>query len=481
VDRIIGGDQPGQPGEVDLSRLLNDTQLTIVANRLPVRAELNDGVITWIPSPGGLVSALTPALKGAGRPTWVGWADTTGHVPSSAVEDGFVIVPMSLNEVQIEKYYEGFSNATIWPLYHDSIEAPTYHRSWWDTYVEVNQSFADKVAEVAEVGSIVWVHDYQLQLVPEMLRHRRPDLRIGFFLHIPFPAPELFMRIPWRAHIVRGILGADVIGFQTEVARGNFVAAVERTTGVTLQGDSLSIGPRQIRVGVFPIGIDFDRIIAAATSEQTDARVDSLRELFGNPAHVILGVDRLDYTKGIELRLRALRELLSDGRIDPADTVIIQIAEPSRGGTRGYDRIKTQVEQIAGGINGDHADLGRPLLEYHHRSVELEELVALYRFADVMLVTPFADGMNLVAKEYVAAQTDARGVLVLSEFAGSAQELTAALLVNPYDINAVKDTIVRALEMSTDEQELRMGSLNQAVRGSTVAAWADSFLKLLVP
>jgi alpha,alpha-trehalose-phosphate synthase [UDP-forming] len=481
MDRIISGDHPDREGEVDLSSRLNDTQLTIVANRLPVRAELRDGTIHWIPSPGGLVSALTPALKGAGRPTWVGWADTSGHVPSSAIEDGFVIVPMSLTEVQVEKYYEGFSNATIWPLYHDSIEAPTYHRSWWDTYVEVNQSFAAKVAEVAEKDSIVWVHDYQLQLVPELLRQMRPDLRIGFFLHIPFPAPELFMRIPWRTQIVRGILGADVIGFQTEVARGNFAAAVERTTGMAVQGDAVKIGARQVRIGVFPVGIDFDRIIDAASSARIKERVEVLRELFGNPAHVILGVDRLDYTKGIELRLRALRELLSDGRINAADTVIIQIAEPSRGGTRGYDRIKTQVEQIAGGINGDHADLGRPLLEYHHRSVELEELVALYRLADVMLVTPFADGMNLVAKEYVAARTDSRGVLVLSEFAGSAQELTAALLVNPYDINAVKDTIVRALEMTTDEQELRMETLNHAVQSSTVAAWADSFLRLLTP
>ena len=466
--------------EADLQHRLKDLSLTIVANRLPVRADVVDGGLRWVPSPGGLVSALTPALRSAGTPTWVGWADASGELPSSDEFEGFTIVPVDLTPLEVEKYYEGFSNATIWPLFHDSIETPSYHRSWWDAYVRVNQRFSETAAKVAAQDSIVWVHDYQLQLVPQMLRRLRPDLKIGFFLHIPFPAPELFLRLPWRADIVRGVLGADVVGFQTVVSKEYFLSAVERTSEALVDEGVVTIHDRRVTVDAFPVGIDFDRIIDAATSAATTARVAELRHIFGDPKHVILGVDRLDYTKGIELRLRALLELLADGRIDPKETVIIQIAEPSRGGTRGYARIKREVEQIAGGINGDHADLGRPLLEYHHRSVALEELVALYRFADVMLVTPFADGMNLVAKEYAASRTDYRGVLVLSEFAGAAQELSDALLVNPYDINGVKDTIVRALAMAPEEQEYRMRALNQAVQSSTVAAWADSFLKLLV-
>jgi alpha,alpha-trehalose-phosphate synthase [UDP-forming] len=465
--------------EADLQRRLDATDLVIVANRLPIRVEDHDGTPTWVPSPGGLVAALSPALRSAERATWVGWGGVTGATPPLEAEDGLTIVPVSLDAVQVEKYYEGFSNATIWPLYHDSIETPMYHRSWWETYVAVNKRFTDTVEEVAPKDAVVWIHDYQLQLVPEMLRARRPDVKIGFFLHIPFPAPELFLRLPWRSQIIRGILGADLVGFQTEVAKDYFLSVVERTTSATVTENFVEIDGRSCRVDSFPIGIDFDRIIDAATSETTALRVEELRRLFGNPEKVILGVDRLDYTKGIELRLRALRELLADGRIDAAETVIIQIAEPSRGGTRGYGRIKTEVERLSGGINGDYAALGRPVLEYHHRSVDLEELVALFRLADVMLVTPFADGMNLVAKEYVAARTDLRGVLVLSEFAGAARELSSALLVNPYDINGVKETIVRALEMPVDEQEARMRVLNEAVQSSTVAAWADSFLKLL--
>jgi trehalose 6-phosphate synthase/phosphatase len=466
--------------EAELQRWLETTDLIVVANRLPLRVDDQDASPAWVPSPGGLVAALSPALRSAERATWVGWGGAPGPTPSLGDRGGVSIVPVVLDAVQIEKYYEGFSNATIWPLYHDSIETPMYHRSWWDSYVEVNQRFTDSVVAVAPPGAVVWVHDYQLQLVPEMLRAQRGDVKIGFFLHIPFPAPELFLRLPWRSQIIRGILGADVVGFQTEVARDNFLTVVERTTRAMVDRPLVSIDGRSCRVDSFPIGIDADRIIDAATSDATARRVEELRVLFRQPRKVILGVDRLDYTKGIELRLRALQEMLADGRIDPAETVIVQIAEPSRGGTRGYGRIKTEVERISGGINGDHAQLGRPVLEYHHRSVDLEELVALFRLADVMLVTPFADGMNLVAKEYVAARTDLRGVLVLSEFAGASRELTAALLVNPYDINGVKEVIEHALAMPPEEQEARMRILNDAVQANTVAAWAESFLRLLV-
>jgi len=455
------------------------SDLVIVANRLPIQATSSDGDHGWQQSPGGLVTALSSALTRSQRNLWVGWSGLSEPVivPDSLNEISLRGVEMSASEVA--GHYEGFSNGCLWPLYHDSIEQPGFHRTWWDAYRSVNKRFADVVAVEAPPASIVWIHDYHLQLVPSLLRELRPDLRIGFFLHTPFPAPELFHRLPWRSQIVHGILGADVVGFQTRSATRNFRSVAVGLIGARPDGRRLRVDGRAVLVDTFPIGIDPAPISNAAGSPQVHDRIEQLRAVLGGPRQVLLGADRLDYTKGIQLRLKAIRELLDEQRLDPSNTAVVQIAEPSRDGTRGYARIRQEVEQLAGGINGDYSRLGAPLVHYMHRSVDQAELVALFRMADVMLVTPFADGMNLVAKEFVAARTDLRGTLVLSEFAGAAVELGDALLVNPYDIESVKSTIVAALQMPAAEQERRMSSMRAVVNHATVERWATRFLSRL--
>lgn len=455
------------------------SSLVVVANRLPVRLVRSRSGNQWTTSPGGLVSALRPALQAEDGGSWVGWTGSAGIGVEPFDHDGMWLVPVPLSRPEIELFYEGFSNGTLWPLYHDAIAAPEFHRSWWESYVAVNRRFADRAAAVAAPGAVVWVHDYQLQLVPGMLRESRPDLRIGFFLHIPFPARELFLRLPWRRQIADGLLGADLIGFQTTVTAHNFRYVVPRVTEATVSGRTVLHRGRSIQVGTFPVGIDAPRYATGASSPATERRVAELRELLGHPEKVLLGIDRLDYTKGIEVRLRAFRELLEDGRVDGDRTVLVQIAEPSRGNVHGYSDIRGEVERLVGDINGSFSPLGQHVVHYLHQAVPFDEVVALYRLADVMLVTPFRDGMNLVAKEYVASRVDGSGVLVLSEFAGASHELKRSMLVNPYDIDGVKATIERAVRLPLAEQRRRMRSLSWAVRRNSATDWADGFLASL--
>ncbi|MSZ90046.1 MAG: trehalose-6-phosphate synthase [Actinobacteria bacterium] len=455
------------------------SEMVVVANRLPVRAEITKAGTRWVSSPGGLVAAVAPALSRMKHASWVGWSGLANGAVTPFEHNGVRLVPVRLQQQEIERFYEGFSNACLWPLYHDSIEAPGFHRIWWDSYVNVNRKFAEAAAQAAAPGATVWVHDYQLQLVPRMLRELRPDLRIGFFLHIPFPARELFLRIPWRRQIVEGMLGADVIGFQTSVTAHNFRYVAPRVSRATSSGKVLNHEGRSILVGTFPIGIDADRNAEMAKSTETASRVEEYRELLGNPRKVLLGVDRLDYTKGIALRLQAVRELFDEGRLDPADTAVVQIAEPSRGNVPGYQTVQAEVERLAGGINGDYSSFGTGVINYQHQTLPFRDLVALYRLADVMLVTPFRDGMNLVAKEYVASRTDHTGALVLSEFAGAAVELRQAILVNPYDIEDVKDAIETAVNLPVPEQRRRMIAMGKSVHRNSATAWAESFLAAL--
>jgi trehalose 6-phosphate synthase len=455
------------------------SEMVVVANRLPVRAETVNGETRWVSSPGGLVAAVAPALSRMKHASWVGWSGLANGAVAPFEHNGVRLVPVRLEQMEIERFYEGFSNACLWPLYHDSIEAPGFHRIWWDAYVNVNQKFANETALVAAPGATVWVHDYQLQLVPRMLRELRPDLRIGFFLHIPFPARELFLRVPWRRQIVEGMLGADVIGFQTSVTAHNFRYVAPRVSRATVSGKVLTHEGRSILVDTFPIGIDAERNTEVAKSPETARRVEEYRELLGNPKKVLLGVDRLDYTKGIALRLQAIRELLDEGRLDPGETAVVQIAEPSRGNVPGYQTVQAEVERLAGGINGDYSSFGNGVIHYQHQTLPFRDLVALYRLADVMLVTPFRDGMNLVAKEYVASRTEHTGVLVLSEFAGAAVELRQAILVNPYDIEDVKDAIETAVNLPVSEQRRRMGVMGRSVNKHSASAWAESFLEAM--
>lgn len=453
-------------------------ELVVIANRLPVNAVETTSGPVWERSPGGLVTALEP-VAATHRTTWIGWApdDAAGKPP--ATHDGISLQPVELSRELNEAFYSGFSNGTLWPLYHDAIFVPEFNAEWWHAYVTVNERFAEATAEVAPKNATVWVHDYQLQLVPQLLRHLRADVRIGFFLHIPFPAQELYMRLPWREEVARGMLGADVIGFQTKVAAQNFRQIAQRLLGSRTVGRHVHHDDRECVVDTFPVGIDAERVNTAAQSAATKTRAQQIRADLGNPTTVLLGVDRLDYTKGIEVRLRAYRELLQEGTIDPADTVFVQIAQPSRRDVSGYNEIRTLVEQTVGGINGDFARLGGVAVKYLHQSQPFDELVALYRAADVMLVTPFRDGMNLVAKEYVASRFDHTGKLVLSEFTGAAHELREAIMVNPFDVRSLKSGIVEAVSGEPASPSREMASLWRHVRRHDSARWANDFLDAL--
>ena len=430
----------------------------------------------WSISPGGLVRALRPVLQDADG-AWVGWPGIPDFDPEPFEYDGIDQRPVPLSEDEVDSFYYGFCNGTLWPLYHDAIAEPEYHRTWWDAYVKVNRRFADTVIAVAEPNATVWVHDYQLQLVPGMVRDALPDLNIGFFLHTPWPARELFLRLPWREQIVRGLLGASLIGFHTEVMAHNFRHVVPRlVSGAEVVDETVLLDGRATVCKRHPIGIDHDRFAEAAQRPSTPAAVEALREQLHRPDTVLLGVDRLDYTKGIAQRLRAYGELLDEDRISADDTALIQIAEPSRTNVNGYADIRAEVEQLVGEINGKYGTMVRPAVHYLHRSHDFDELIALYRLADVMLVTPFRDGMNLVAKEYVATRFDDTGALVLSEFAGAVHELEQAVQVNPYDTDGLKEAIVYATLMRPDEQAERMSAMRSIVASSTSHTWAGTFL-----
>jgi trehalose 6-phosphate synthase len=458
------------------------SSFVVVANRLPVDQITTPTGRKWRRSPGGLVTALQPVLA-ARHGTWIGWAGAAAPPHSPDPEplhlDAMRLRPVPLTAGEIERYYEGFSNSSLWPLYHDAVEPPVFKRRWWEEYRRVNQRFADAAAEEAAVGATVWVHDYQLQLVPAMLRERRPDLRIGFFLHIPFPPVELFVQLPRRMEILRGLLGADLVGFQQPLAAQNFLRLTRHLLGLRPQGDRVEVDGRPVVADAFPISIDVAEIEELVASPYVQTRAAKIRSELGDPKTVILGVDRLDYTKGILQRLKAFRELLSDGQLTVPDVVMVQVATPSRERVEHYQSLRVKVEREVGWINGDYGRVGVPAVHYLHQSYSRSELAALYCAADVMVVTPLRDGMNLVAKEYVAARVDLSGALVLSEFAGAAAELRQAFLCNPHDLDGLKEAIVRAVQVDDAEANRRMRAMRRHLRTHDVRAWASSFLTSL--
>lgn len=468
-------------------------EFVVVANRLPVDLVTDDdGGSRWQAAPGGLVGAVAPALAGR-RAAWVGWPGVPDAEPEPFADDAVgadvTLVPVRLSADEVAAHYEGAANATLWPLYHDLIAAPVYDRDWWTTHRAVNRRLAETAASVAAEGATVWVQDYQCQLVPRMLRELRPDLRIGFFLHIPFPPVELFLQLPWRGEVVEGLLGADLVGFHTPGGAANFRWLAQRLCGAGIDegpiglreaGGEVRHGGRTTHVGAFPISIDTAAFARRGADPATAARARELRAELGDPDTVLLGVDRLDYTKGIEVRLDAVGELLDTGRLDPVSTVLVQVATPSRERVDAYRRTRERVERTVGRINGEHAGIGRPAIHYVHRSLPPDELAALYLAADVALVTPLRDGMNLVAKEYVATRPDDSGDLVLSEFTGAAEELTAARLVNPHDLDGVAAAIADAVDgAGSDDSRRRMAELSAQVAEHDVARWAEAFLAAL--
>jgi len=463
---------------------MNTADFVVVANRLPVdRSGGGEGDEQWRTSPGGLVTALAPVMRTTDG-AWVGWPGQADLEVEPFEFDGMQLIPVTLSAEDVELYYEGFANDTIWPLYHDVIAAPRYRREWWQAYVRVNRRFAEAAAAAAADGATVWVQDYQLQLVPKMLRELRPDLVIGYFHHIPFPAYGLYSQLPWRRQVLEGLLGADVIGFQRVADASNFARAVRRQLRYETKASGIRVptedGRERLALAkAFPISIDADDYIELAQRPDIIARAAEIRESLGNPKKVLLGVDRLDYTKGIRHRLKAFGELLEDGRLAVEDVTLVQVASPSRERVAAYVQLRDEIELTVGRINGDFDTMDHTAIRYLHQAFPREEMVALYLAADVMLVTALRDGMNLVAKEYVASRTDNRGVLVLSEFAGAADELGTALRINPHDIEGLKDAIVRAVEMPAAEQGRRMRSLRRKVREHDVKDWSREFLEAL--
>ncbi|MEN3305464.1 MAG: trehalose 6-phosphate synthase [Micromonosporaceae bacterium] len=458
---------------------MSNRSLVVVANRLPIDETLSDsGAREWRRSPGGLVSALHPVLQHGGA-IWVGWAGRVGPAPELPDIDGVALRAVPLSADEFENYYEGFSNSTLWPLYHDAVEQPVYHRRWWESYQRVNRRFAAAAAQAAPPDAAVWIQDYHLQLVPALLRELRPDLRIGFFMHIPFPPSELFRQIPRRAELLRGLLGADLIGFQNPGGAHNFLRLADRQLGLRTRHHEIEVDGRVARVGAFPISIDVGEMARLAATPEVREKAAQIRRDLGQPDRIMLGVDRLDYTKGIEHRLKAYRELLADGRVKVPDTVLVQVAVPSRERVGHYRLLRDKVEREVGGINGEYGRLGVPAVHYLNSSFNHMELAALYRAADVMAVTPLRDGMNLVAKEYVASRVDNGGTLVLSEFAGAASELKHAYLVNPHDLDNLKDTLVRALEADPSDTAKRMRTMRRYLAAHDVTHWARSYLAAL--
>ncbi len=456
------------------------SQVVIVSNRLPVHRAKRHRASGWESSPGGLVSALKPILQHCSS-TWVGWAGYPGPAPEPFTHDGIKNWPVSLSKSEVRTYYEGFSNGTLWPLYHDAVRPPEYRRRWWWPYVEVNRRFAKIASQAVNKNGIVWVHDYHLQLVPAMVREMQPGVRVGFFLHIPFPPQELFSQLPWRKQILEGLLGSDVVGFQTRLGAQNFARLAKRFADADGVRDVVTYRNRPVQAAAFPISIDVERFERLAKSDTVMRRSESYQTKLGPSRKIILGVDRMDYTKGIDIRLRAFQELLRSRKTSIDECVMIQVATPSRQRVAEYRQLRSEVERYVGEINGEFGELGRPAVHYLHRSLPEQELVALYRAADVMLVTPLRDGMNLVAKEYIASRVQNTGVLVLSEFTGSAKELRSAMLFNPHDIDGLETVIHNALRMPQDEQSRRMRSLRRVIKRHHVFHWADTFFNALSP
>jgi len=449
-------------------------RIIVVANRLPVHRVGN----AWESSSGGLVTAMTPIVKRT-KGAWVGWTGSSDSRVQPFSFEGISIRPITLTESEVEGFYNHYSNRTIWPLFHDAVRTPEFERRYWRPYVEVNRRYARAAANAAGAGDLVWVHDYQLLLAPAMIRKLRPDLRIGFFLHIPFPPEELFAWLPHRRELLEGMLGADVVGFQTQANARNFSRVARDYTTAEGTDTRLELDRRVIRVGSWPISIDSAWFEGEAAKKPTIKAAANIRSRIGAGRKILLCVDRLDYTKGIDSRLRAFELLMKSGRVSVNDCVLVQIAVPSRERVFEYAAMRRDIDELVGRINGEFSEPGRVAVHYFRRNYTREDLVAFYRAADVMVVTPLRDGMNLVCKEYVATRSDLSGVLILSEAAGASREMRRAILVNPRDEEGMADAMHEALTMPRADARHRMAILRMQVKRHDVHVWADEFLEAL--
>ena len=462
-------------------------RLVVVSNRLPASLKQEDGQWTVKQGSGGLVTALAPVLRNRGG-VWIGWSgaaesgvDVDGLLSDFSAEAGYELCTVPLTGQEVEDYYFGFSNEIIWPLFHDLQSRCRFHPRYWRSYLDVNFKFAETVARRSTPDDYIWIHDYHLMHQAFFLKSMGVKRRIGFFLHIPFPTPDIFMKLPWRWKVIQALTEYDLLGFQTVQDRRNFVRCLQRLmpeARVKGRGAvvTVNLGSRSFRLGAFPISIDFNQFSEMAKRDDVARNAFELKEALRH-RKIILGVDRLDYTKGIPERIRSVQTLLKRYPDLRGKVNFIQIAVPSREEVDEYRDLRQEIEQLVGRVNGEFSIPGWVPVHYHYRSLPHEELVAYYAAADIALVTPLRDGMNLVAKEYCACNNAGDGVLVLSEFAGAAAQLQKnAYLVNPYDMEGVSKALHRAVHWSKDERRASMTRLRDQVRRNNIFWWVDSFL-----
>ncbi len=468
----------------------HQNRLIIVSNRLPVVLK-EDPFGSWQvkPGSGGLVTAMAPVLRDRGG-LWIGWPGTTGTedidldklLAEAAENSGYTFKPVSLTDEEVEGFYYGFSNEILWPLFHDLQTRCNFDPSYWDTYQKVNRKFAAVISRNVIEEDHIWIHDYHLMTVCRELRETGVHGKIGFFLHIPFPPLDLFIKLPWRFQILHALLSYDLIGFQTQRDRRNFVQCVRTMLkDVTVRGKgqvlTAQVDDREIRIGNFPISIDYNEFTQVAATDAVAQRAKEIREDL-TARFIVLGVDRLDYTKGIPERLAAFRNALERYPELHRQISLVQVVVPSRTHIPKYHDLKIEIEQLVGEINGRFTQSGWIPIHYIFQNLGRTDLLAYYRTADIALVTPLKDGMNLVAKEYCASNVEEQGLLILSEFAGAAAQMhKSALLVNPYDVEAIADALYFATRMDLGERKRQMQALRRGIRRADIFWWVDSFLE----
>jgi trehalose 6-phosphate synthase len=449
-------------------------RLVLVSSRGPYRQHMTKQGLRWEKTVGGLVTAVLPVLERLGG-VWIAWGEPGGRHTSLPGQEHYDVRYIELTPVQVEGFYYGLSNSALWPLCHYFLGRVVYDREQWAIYEQVNRLFAQVTLEEAGDDDMIWVHDYQLARVPAYLRHDRPDARLAFFWHIPFPAPEMFRTFPWRRPILKSLLACDLVGFHIPEYAENLAESAKELLGARIEGENIRYEGHVTRVIARPIAIDYEGVEREARSPLVARRVKRLRETLRGQK-IILGVERIDYTKGILERLRGMERLLELKPELHGKVALFQIVTPSREGIEAYREKKREIDEIVGRINGRFSnDLWTPV-HYLYRSFSPQRLMVYYRAADIALVTPLRDGLNLVAKEYVASRFEADGVLILSEFAGVAQQLPEAVLVNPYDVDDMARALEQALAMPKEEQQRRMQVMQKRLRSQGIDWWTEEFL-----
>lgn len=457
----------------------------VVSNRLPVSVKKVDGKLKYERSNGGLATAMESLGSEHPDMLWIGWpgiasdeltdrdkADITTHL------QGLGCMPVFLTSEQVDKFYNGYANDTIWPLFHYFHSLATFDADFWEAYKQVNQVYEDVVAKHATSSALIWVHDYHLMLLPKLLRKDLPHANIGFFLHIPFPSYEIFRLLPNRSEILTGLLGADLVGFHTYDYARHFLSSVLRILGSETTHGTVVVGERTILTDAFPIGIDYEKFTLALDDPETKQEIERVKSHYKNQK-IVLSVDRLDYSKGIINRLRAFEQFLRDNPQHRQKVTLMVVAVPSRTEIDAYKDLRVELETAIAHVNGEYGTVDWVPVTYQFKNLPFSQIVALYACSDIALVTPIRDGMNLVAKEYVACRRDKNGVLILSEMTGAVDELPEALSINPNDKNSIASALNRALDMKQSEQTDRMQSMQRRLSQYTVKRWASDFVEQL--